>query len=75
MLQISFEKGGLVNNNVEQIKYTAAFLLSSFIMGFQQGRLDLFYSNSFFIIKGILNYCFANFLILLNRETLQSNYR
>jgi len=41
------EKGGLINNNVEQIKYTAAFLLSSFIMGFQQGRLDLFKFNSF----------------------------
>jgi len=32
------EKGGLINSNVEQIKYTASFLLSSFIMGFQQGR-------------------------------------
>ncbi|EAS07102.1 oxysterol-binding protein (macronuclear) [Tetrahymena thermophila SB210] len=32
------EKGGLVNSSIEQIKYTASFLLSSFIMGFNQEK-------------------------------------
>ncbi|EGR34457.1 PH domain protein [Ichthyophthirius multifiliis] len=32
------EKGGLTNSYIEQIKYCAAFMLSSFIMGFNQEK-------------------------------------
>jgi len=32
------EKGGLINSSIEQIKYSAAFLLSSFVMGINQGK-------------------------------------